>query len=80
MTDATKPTEPRLTALSMTAFRASPGERLIDVLRDRAQFLLTKAGKPAALLVPVGDADVTTVIERDGTIRGPLPLTYRRQL
>ncbi len=56
--------------LTMTDFRASPGERLIDVLRDRQQFMLTK-------LVPVGDADVTTVIERDGTIRGPLPLTYR---
>ena len=63
--------------LTMTEFRTSPGERLIDVLRDREQFLLTKAGKPAALLVPVGDADVTTVIERDGTIRGPMPLTFR---
>lgn len=63
--------------LTMTEFRASPGERLIDVLRDRAQFILTKAGKPAALLVPVGDADVTTTIERDGTIRGPIPLTFR---
>lgn len=63
--------------LTMTEFRASPGERLIDVLRDGATFLLTKAGKPAAMLVPVRDADVTTVIERDGTIHGPRPLTFR---
>jgi antitoxin (DNA-binding transcriptional repressor) of toxin-antitoxin stability system len=63
--------------LTMTEFRSSPGERLIDVLRNREQFLLTKAGKPAAMLVPIGDADVTTVIERDGTIRGPTPLTYK---
>lgn len=63
--------------LTMTEFRTSPGERLIDVLRDGEQFLLTKAGRPAAVLVPIRDADVTTVIERDGTVKGPMPLTFR---
>ncbi len=62
--------------LTMTEFRSSPGERLIDVLRDGEQFLLTKAGKPAAMMVPISDADVTTIIERDGTIKGPMPLTF----
>lgn len=63
--------------ITMTEFRAEPGERIIDVIRDRKSFLLTKAGKPVAKLVPVDDS---TIIERDGTIRGPLPLTFRTPL
>ncbi len=61
----------------MTQFRSEPGERITDVVRDHASFLLTKAGKPVARLVPVDDV---TVVERDGAIRGPLPLTLRRRL
>lgn len=63
--------------ISMTEFRASPGERILDVVRDGNSFLLTKAGKPVAKLVP---ADDTIVIESDGTIRGETPLTFRRRL
>jgi prevent-host-death family protein len=61
--------------LTMTEFRASPGERIIDVIRDRASFLITKAGKPVAKLVPVDDD--RTIIERDGRVRGELPLVQR---
>lgn len=63
--------------ITMTELRAEPGERLIDIRRDRTTFLITKAGKPAAILGPVDD---TTIIERDGTIKGELPLTFRQHL
>ena len=60
--------------ITMSDFRAEPGERLRDVQRGGQSFLITKAGKPAARLVPVDDA---IVIERDGTIRGEPPLTLK---
>lgn len=59
--------------ITMSQFRKQPGEYLLDVIRDRRSFLLTKAGKAVAKLVPVED-DVT-IIERDGTIRGETPLS-----
>jgi prevent-host-death family protein len=64
-------------SITMTEFRAEPGERIVDVVRERCSFLLTKVGKPVAKLVPVDD---TVVIERDGTIRGERPLTMRLYL
>lgn len=66
--------------ITMTELRAEPGERIRDVSRNGEVFQVTKAGKPVAMLVPVDCADVTTTIERDGTIRGPLPLTFRWRL
>ena len=60
--------------LTLSEFRSEPGERIRDVQRGRQSFLLTKAGKPAARLVPVDDM---IVIERDGTIRGEPPLTLK---
>ncbi len=56
--------------LTMSEFRREPGERILDVYRDGQSFLLTKAGKPVAQLLPVD-----TIIEADGTIRGERPLT-----
>jgi prevent-host-death family protein len=64
--------------LTMTEFRKSPGERIIDVIRDRQHFLITKAGKPVAKLVPVDD-DVT-IVESDGRVKGEAPLTLRMRL
>lgn len=61
--------------ITMTELRAEPGERIRDVQREGKSFLVTKAGKPAARLVPVEDG---TEILPDGTVRGPLPVTYRR--
>jgi len=56
--------------LTMSEFRREPGERIRDVYRGGRSFLITKAGKPVAHLVPVD-----TVIEADGTIRGERPVT-----
>jgi prevent-host-death family protein len=63
--------------ITLTEFRAEPGERIRDVQREGKSFLLTKAGKPAARLVPVDDV---TAIEGDGTVRGELPVTFRAAL
>ena len=60
--------------ITLSDFRAEPGERIRDVKRGGKSFLLTKSGVPAAKLVPVED---DTTIERDGTVRGPMPLTAR---
>jgi len=60
--------------ITMTDLRSEPGERLRDVQREGMSFLITKSGKPAALLVPVDDV---TTIERDGTIRGEPPLSAK---
>jgi prevent-host-death family protein len=64
--------------LTLSQLRAEPGERVRDVQRGGQSFLLTKNGKPAARLIPVEDTPI--VIERDGTIRGEVPLTWRRDL
>lgn len=39
--------------ITMTDLRSEPGERIRDVQRKNKSFLITKAGKPAAKLVPV---------------------------
>ncbi len=39
--------------LTLSAFRKQPGEYLRDVHRNGKRYLLTKGGKPVALLVPV---------------------------
>ncbi len=68
--------------ITMTEFRQQPGERLLDVRRDGASFLLTSRGKPVALLLPVkpvpklvDDETSITIIDSDGTIHGPRPVT-----
>jgi prevent-host-death family protein len=53
------------------------GERIRDVQKEGRSFLLTKAGKPAAKLVPVDDV---TIVMPDGTVRGALPITFRTPL
>lgn len=63
--------------ITMTEWRNEPGERIADIRRDGASFLITKGGKPVARLLPVGDV---VVIDRDGKIRGEIPLTMRRNL
>jgi prevent-host-death family protein len=58
--------------ITMGQFRAGPGEFLHEVSKHGKSFLITHAGKPAAKLVPVDDA---IIVERDGEIRGELPLS-----
>lgn len=66
-----------LKIITMTEFRAEPGEYVRATQRHGRSFLITKAGKPVARLLPPNDS---TTIERDGTIRGELPLTFRCRL
>lgn len=61
----------------MTQFRAEPGERIIDVIRNGDTFVLTRRGKQVAKLMPVDD---TTLIKGDGTFHGAIPLTWRTPL
>lgn len=63
--------------ITMTEWRNEPGERITDIRREGASFLITKGGKPVARLMPIDDV---TVIECDGKIRGETPLTLRRAL
>ena len=62
--------------ITMTEFRAEPGEHVRAVHRHGSSFTITKSGRIVARLVPADDAH--TVVERDGTVHGPMPLTYRR--
>ena len=41
--------------LPLSVFRLQPGEYVRGVFREGKRYLLTKAGKPVALLVPVED-------------------------
>lgn len=63
--------------LTMMQFRQQPGERIIDIIRDRTEFLITKQGKPVARLGPV-DSDTITV-NPDGTFFGGVPITFRQK-
>jgi prevent-host-death family protein len=46
--------------LTLSAFRTQPGEYVREVARGGKRFLLTKGGKPVALLVPVDVFDEGT--------------------
>lgn len=56
--------------ITMSAFRAEPGEVIRAVQRGGESFRITKGGKVAARLVPDREPDDRIVIERDGTVRG----------
>ena len=58
-------------------FRKRPGYFFFRVAQDHESFIITHQGKPVARLVPMDEDDVT-VIHSDGTIKGKIPLTYRR--
>ena len=58
--------------ITMTELRSEPGARLEDIKRNGDSFLITKSGRPAAILGPVDD---TIEILPNGTIRGERPLT-----
>ncbi len=65
--------------VTVMQFRKSPGYYFFRVLHDGAQFLFTHKGKPCAKLVPC-DVPNRTIVFSDGTIKGEIPLTYRRSL
>jgi prevent-host-death family protein len=47
------PRRAKLERLPLSIFRMQPGEYVREVTRNGKRYLLTKSGKPAALLVPV---------------------------
>jgi prevent-host-death family protein len=63
--------------ITMSQFRAEPGEYIRATQRGGRAFLITKGGKAAARLLP---PDEPAVIAADGSVRGELPLTLRRNL
>jgi hypothetical protein len=70
--------------LTMMEFRKQPGERITDIVRNGDSFLITKQGKPVAILAPpqlLKDLDEREcVIRSDGSFSGGVPLTFRRNL
>ena len=58
--------------ITMMQLRKAPGEYAHLVSRHGESFLVTAQGKPVMKLMPVHDS---TVVQPDGTIAGPKPLT-----
>lgn len=68
----------RVTA-SMMELRGQPGE-FIDFVAHGGTVDLEKSGKRVATMVPANaDGDETAILS-DGSIRGQIPLTFRRNL
>jgi hypothetical protein len=68
----------RVTA-TMMELRGQPGE-FIDFVAHGGTVDLEKSGKRVATMIPANnDGDSTTILS-DGSIRGQVPLTFRRNL
>jgi prevent-host-death family protein len=65
--------------ISMTELRSAPGD-VMDRVSHGMLVHIEKSGKRVASLVPVGHDSDSTVIHRDGSITGSIPLTFRRNL
>ena len=68
----------RVTA-SMMELRGQPGE-FIDFVAHGGTVDLEKSGKRVATMIPANADGDSTIIMRDGSIRGRIPLTFRRNL
>jgi antitoxin (DNA-binding transcriptional repressor) of toxin-antitoxin stability system len=64
--------------VSMMELRAAPGD-MIDRVASGMTIRIEKNGKSVAVLAP-SDPNSDTVVGRDGSIVGPIPLTFRRDL
>ncbi len=64
-------------SITMMELRSQPGEVLRAVENDGRTIVITKNGRDAARLVPVSDV---TVVHRDGSMDGEMPVTFRRDL
>lgn len=65
--------------LNMMELRAAPGDA-IDRVAHGMKIDIEKNGKMVACLMGSGEDMDTTVIHRDGSIAGQIPLTFRRNL
>lgn len=52
--------------ITMGEWRKSPGEPLLQVIREHETFVITKAGKPVAILSPF---DETITLHTDGDVK-----------
>lgn len=64
--------------LNMMELRAAPGDA-IDRVAHGMSITIEKNGKPVAMLTAAHPND-TTVIRSDGSVHGPIPITFRRDL
>jgi len=63
----------------MMELRSNPGE-VIDSVAHGLTVGITKSGKEVAVLTQSDSGKDTTVIHRDGSISGPIPLTFGHDL
>lgn len=65
--------------ISMMEFRKTPGD-VIDRVAKGMTVTIEKNGKEVAVLAQTDSSRDTTEIMPDGSIRGQVPLTFRRDL
>lgn len=65
--------------ITMMELRSNPGE-VIDSVAHGLTVGITKAGKEVAVLARSDQSLDTTIINRYGSIMGPIPLTFRKNL